>query len=386
MFSPIVALGLLVPTPASAQTVAVCAADSSANVVVNAIAAEGAFVGVADLDCGGTTPDLAALAPADVILVWSRTPFDNGGLLGERLADYVDIGGSVVEAVAAQDVAGLGGRFPAAYSPFSGTFEVYDGPLSLGSVDSAHPLLAGISDVGNPAGLPIVTSTIPAVAATVDGSWAHGDALAAHLSPGNTGLVVGLNLSPVSAATGAAGDDGWQLVVNALTWAAVYDVDGDGVVRTLDCAPFDADVFPGAAELCNDTDDDCNGVVDDPDTVEAPTWYPDLDGDGYGTADVSTVAPVVSCDLPGVGWAPNADDCDEQHADVNPGSTDPEKDCVDEPTTPTPDTDAPSEAATSCTCAATGSGSWLGVLSCWFAVRRSRPASSRANKTPRRPQ
>ena len=48
---------------------------------------------------------------------------------------------------------------------------------------------------------------------------------------------------------------------------------------------------PGAVEVCDaaDTDEDCDGVSDDQDVVEASTttaWYADADGDGYGDSGV----------------------------------------------------------------------------------------------------
>src|SRR5262245_39414564 len=45
------------------------------------------------------------------------------------------------------------------------------------------------------------------------------------------------------------------------------DVDGDGYgLGVDDCNDANADVHPGADEVCNDVDDDCDGKVDDEDT------------------------------------------------------------------------------------------------------------------------
>ncbi len=41
------------------------------------------------------------------------------------------------------------------------------------------------------------------------------------------------------------------------------DLDGDGAPNALDCAPAAASIHPGAREVCNDVDDDCDGVIDD---------------------------------------------------------------------------------------------------------------------------
>ena len=41
------------------------------------------------------------------------------------------------------------------------------------------------------------------------------------------------------------------------------DSDEDGVDDTLDCAPLDPYVFPGADEICNDgLDNDCDELID----------------------------------------------------------------------------------------------------------------------------
>ena len=34
--------------------------------------------------------------------------------------------------------------------------------------------------------------------------------------------------------------------------------------------------------ICNGVDDNCDGLIDDPSSFDAPTWYQDSDGDGYG--------------------------------------------------------------------------------------------------------
>ena len=45
---------------------------------------------------------------------------------------------------------------------------------------------------------------------------------------------------------------------------AIEDSDRDGFTdETGDCDDNDNDVFPGALELCNGVDDDCDGTVDE---------------------------------------------------------------------------------------------------------------------------
>jgi hypothetical protein len=83
-----------------------------------------------------------------------------------------------------------------------------------------------------------------------------------------------------------------------------------------DCDDGDGAVNPAATELCNSVDDDCDGATDEEDAADAPTWYSDLDMDGYGDPANSTV----SCALP-PGMTDNPDDCDDGDSAVNPGAT-----------------------------------------------------------------
>lgn len=85
------------------------------------------------------------------------------------------------------------------------------------------------------------------------------------------------------------------------------------VANASDCDDTNALIYPGAAELCNSKDDDCDGQVDE----GAPTsaWYKDADGDGYGTSTSSQQ----SCAKP-TGYVSNSTDCDDSKASVYPGA------------------------------------------------------------------
>ena len=114
--------------------------------------------------------------------------------------------------------------------------------------------------------------------------------------------------------------------VDASTWYADEDGDGQGgpVTTTActapegwfststDCDDAAAAVYTGADERCNGVDDDCDGAVDE-DAVDAPTWYIDYDGDGYGSSAYTEVA----CE-PSAGWLADASDCDDTDAAVSP--------------------------------------------------------------------
>ncbi len=82
------------------------------------------------------------------------------------------------------------------------------------------------------------------------------------------------------------------------------------VADSEDCDDTDAAAYPGAAEVCDGIDNDCDGEVDE--GLEA-FYYVDGDGDGFGSAsDV-----VSACEAPH-GYAGNPDDCDDSDAAINP--------------------------------------------------------------------
>ena len=92
-----------------------------------------------------------------------------------------------------------------------------------------------------------------------------------------------------------------------------------GVSDATDCDDGNDAVNPGATEVCNGVDDDCNTLTDDADpgldASSATTWYTDDDGDGYGDASASTVA----CTAPSDTVADDSD-CDDGAATVYPGA------------------------------------------------------------------
>ncbi len=79
-----------------------------------------------------------------------------------------------------------------------------------------------------------------------------------------------------------------------------------------DCHDGAAGINPGATEICNGIDEDCDGFIDD-NPVGAPTWYRDSDGDGAGDPAADSVA----CTMPG-GYVANFDDCDDTDPTVPP--------------------------------------------------------------------
>ncbi|MFM7204371.1 MAG: MopE-related protein [Myxococcota bacterium] len=86
------------------------------------------------------------------------------------------------------------------------------------------------------------------------------------------------------------------------------------VANSTDCNDANAAIKPGATELCNSIDDDCDTQVDE--GVSSFTWYADSDGDSYGNPSSSSTA----CTKPS-GYVSNNTDCDDTRASVYPGAT-----------------------------------------------------------------
>ena len=75
-------------------------------------------------------------------------------------------------------------------------------------------------------------------------------------------------------------------------------------------------VNPGATERCNTIDDDCDSLVDEPDSIDAKTFYADVDGDGYGNATLTARY----CTRP-TGYSTNDTDCNDLKSAIHPGAT-----------------------------------------------------------------
>lgn len=94
------------------------------------------------------------------------------------------------------------------------------------------------------------------------------------------------------------------------------DADGDGyTVAEGDCNDKDDTINPGVDELCDGIDNNCESGEDD--ALDAPTWYVDDDGDGYG--DPTNRKKEVACEAPArTGWADNNLDCNDDLAEQSP--------------------------------------------------------------------
>jgi len=84
-----------------------------------------------------------------------------------------------------------------------------------------------------------------------------------------------------------------------------------------DCDDSDDDVNPGADEYCDGTEDeDCDGSVDESTAADASTWYADTDTDTFGDSSSS----VAACDQPS-SYVSDDTDCDDSDGSTYPGAS-----------------------------------------------------------------
>ncbi|MCB9676151.1 MAG: right-handed parallel beta-helix repeat-containing protein [Alphaproteobacteria bacterium] len=90
------------------------------------------------------------------------------------------------------------------------------------------------------------------------------------------------------------------------------DLDGDGYTTEDDCDDTLPNIHPGATEICDGIDQNCDTVIDND---LRGTYYRDGDSDGFGDPDDA----VDECNRP-AGFVTEGGDCDDTRSDVYPGA------------------------------------------------------------------
>lgn len=129
----------------------------------------------------------------------------------------------------------------------------------------------------------------------------------------------------------AGNTDMWTVKLKVCYDKYFLDADGDGfgdvatdsiacnipigyVVDSTDCNDLNPDIHPAIFDLCNNIDDNCNGLFDEDATFT--TYYFDADSDLFGAAGTDSI----SCSIV-VGYVENNLDCNDADATVNPLAT-----------------------------------------------------------------
>ncbi len=89
------------------------------------------------------------------------------------------------------------------------------------------------------------------------------------------------------------------------------------VANNTDCDDEVFEINPGAIEVCNGIDDNCDGRIDD--GLDIITYYLDSDNDGYGTDNANT--NISSCEVPEEPlYVTLAGDCNDSDPGINSGA------------------------------------------------------------------
>jgi len=155
------------------------------------------------------TPTLAQLSAYDVVIVAINIAPADGATLGDRLADYVDMGGKVILTLGTW-VPGwaVGGRFASGgYHPFLLQNTLSISNRTLGATDPNYPLFDGVATLG--AGF--TTTPTPTPGTYVAGRWDNDAPLGAVKGP-----VVALNFIPEAQGGPFVTGDASLLFLNAI--------------------------------------------------------------------------------------------------------------------------------------------------------------------------
>ncbi len=121
---------------------------------------------------------------------------------------------------------------------------------------------------------------------------------------------------------------GMQIAEDAFALAEAYffnDNDNDGFHEFIDCNDDNPDINQASLEVCDNIDNDCDGLIDE--GLELISYFRDNDKDGFG--DIND--PLYTCfDMELVDYVRDSTDCDDTDATINPLAEDIPRNGIDE--------------------------------------------------------
>ena len=86
------------------------------------------------------------------------------------------------------------------------------------------------------------------------------------------------------------------------------------VIDNTDRKYYHNTLYPGAQEVCDGKDNDCNGQTDE--SLPQFIYYFDLDGDGYG----NSLSSISACAQPPDYFTTISGDCDDRNSSIYPNA------------------------------------------------------------------
>ena len=194
-----------------------------------------AFYSVNLFDAGVSTPTIGQLQGIQAIMVWSKTAFANSDALGDVIAQYLELGGGIVECLFTQTSnpnLSIGGAYKT-NKPYSSQGILPASNLTLQQIDSKDYLFTGVNNFDGA----IRTYTAGYILGNVaiPGVWSNGYPFVFYeLFPAFRNPIVVLNVYPASSdydplnGWNAETSNGKELFRNALLFAS-------GCIGSADC-------------------------------------------------------------------------------------------------------------------------------------------------------
>ena len=121
---------------------------------------------------------------------------------------------------------------------------------------------------------------------------------------------------------------GEKIGLQSFTTAREYfynDSDNDGFYSYEECNDDNNLVYPGAPEICDGLDNNCDGSIDE--GLELRTYYVDIDGDAFGNRNITLDTCLSSAPE---GWTIDDSDCNDNDGSIFPGASDLTDNSIDE--------------------------------------------------------